>query len=487
MGAQPNILVFMTDQQCGDTFTGPNRPLTPNVDAFRENAVTFTDAYCTAPHCCPSRASFFSGKYPTQHGVWNNVEVDNALSHGLYDGVTLFPERLQESGYHTVFSGKWHVSAYEGPEDRGFDENRYEYISNYGRFSPLNRPRHKDWELLYNRPLPTKAGQPDKPMGCLCREGYPDHQQFATHPDMYGDAMTVEEACKALQEPDNGKPLFLYVGTTGPHDPYNPPQEFLDLYKDTEIHLPENFHDTLKDKPNFYRRTQDRYALTEQEHKECIRHYMAFTSYEDALFGKVLNCLQSTGRMENTYVFYLSDHGDYMGAHGLWAKGLPCFREAYHICALMGGGPIRGAHTVNELVSITDFAPTILELAGLEPEADSMGRSLLPFVRGEQPDSWRTEHFTQTNGNELYGIQRAVWNKKWKYVFNGFDYDELYDLEKDPGELVNLIERKELQPVVRQMCKKLWQFARDTGDNCTCAYIMVSLAPYGPGILFEYE
>lgn len=92
---------------------------------------------------------------------------------------------------------------------------------------------------------------------------------------------------------------------------------------------------------------------------------------------------------------------------------------------------------------------------------------------------------TQTNGNELYGIQRAVWNRKWKYVFNGFDYDELYDLEKDPLEMRNLIKEKAYEEVVEQMCGKMWEFARDTGDNCTCPYIMVSLAPYGPGIICE--
>ena len=95
--------------------------------------------------------------------------------------------------------------------------------------------------------------------------------------------------------------------------------------------------------------------------------------------------------------------------------------------------------------------------------------------------------YTQTNGNERYGIQRAVWNRKWKYVFNGFDYDELYDLERDPLEMHNLLHNseEEYQEIVEEMCKKMWTFARDTGDNCTCPYIMVSLAPFGPGIIWE--
>ncbi len=82
-------------------------------------------------------------------------------------------------------------------------------------------------------------------------------------------------------------------------------------------------------------------------------------------------------------------------------------------------------------------------------------------------------------------MQRAVWGHKWKYVLNLFDYDELYDLENDPHEMHNLIEDKSLAPIVKAHCKKLWQFAKDTQDNATCAYIMVSLAPYGPGIVWD--
>ena len=127
------------------------------------------------------------------------------------------------------------------------------------------------------------------------------------------------------------------------------------------------------------------------------------------------------------------------------------------------------------------------------PPRNTSGRSLVPFLRQEKVENWRTECYSQTNGNEAYGIQRAVWNHKWKYVFNAFDYDELYDLENDPGELHNLlhgikdrdIPNSVYGPVVKEMCKKLWQFAREHQDNCVNPYIMTAFAPYGPGILNE--
>ena len=129
MKKKPNIIVFMTDQQNGDTITSRYPAVIPNIEKFLEDAVIMDDAYCVSPHCCPSRASFFSGLYPSQHGIWHNVNVDNAISRGLYDDIILFPEVLKASGYQTYFSGKWHVSAYEGPADRGFDEVLNDHVA----------------------------------------------------------------------------------------------------------------------------------------------------------------------------------------------------------------------------------------------------------------------------------------------------------------------------------------------------------------------
>jgi len=482
---RPNIIVFMTDQQNADTIKKEHQAITPNIEAFCEKAVVFEEAFCVSPHCCPSRASFFSGLYPSQHGVWNNVEIDNALSRGLYDGVELFPEVLCRAGYRTYFSGKWHVSAYEGPKDRGFEHVLNEYVSNYGRFRPENRPRSNDWERVYQSVQNIDLSGKKEGFGQISREGYPIYYQFGEDQDPFGDRITVQKACDVIRDYDKADPFFMYVGVTGPHDPYCPPKEYIQLYEGVDMKLPESFDDPMEDKPALYRRTRRRFDLTLEEEKESMRRYLAFVSFEDAMFGRLLQAVEEKGIFQDTYIIYLTDHGDYLGAHGLWAKGLPCFREAYHICAAIGGGGMLGHKSVKELVSITDFAPTILELAGVKEALPTAGRSLCPFLNEEIPGEWRREIYTQTNGNELYGIQRAVWDQKWKYVFNGFDEDELYDLEQDPWELHNVINEKEHQGIVKSMCRKMWQFARTTKDACTCPYIMVSLAPYGPGIIWE--
>lgn len=502
---QPNIIVFMTDHQRGDTILNDSRVITPNIDRFRQQAVTFTDAYCPSPHCCPSRATFFSGRYPSQHGVWNNVNVSNTLSRGLFDNVRLFPEDLKQAGYDLYFSGKWHISAVQGPADFGFE--LLHHPDTYRQFP--NLPDIKEWET-YGPEHPTDTGAELRTEGRIMRPGYHPYIQYGINESPYDDAEVVDAAVQKLETLDTEKPFFLFTGPLGPHDPYFVPQRFLDLYDIDSIPLPANFDDDMLDKPTLYRRTKDRYSqLSPEEHRESIRRFYAFCSYEDYLFGKLLDAVEQNGLMENTLLLYISDHGDYIGSHGLWAKGLPCFREAYHICSMAGGGVVKDPGRMeNTLLSIADWAPTFLELAGYSaPEtlsADSCseptpailsspcGRSLVPFLKNEPPAEWRTECYSQTNGNEVYGIQRAVWNRKWKYVFNTFDYDELYDLENDPLEMHNLLHgirdvdvpQSPYGEVVRELCQKMWQFAYDNQDNCVNSYIMTAFAPYGPGILF---
>ena len=184
---------------------------------------------------------------------------------------------------------------------------------------------------------------------------------------------------------------------------------------------------------------------------------------------------------------YLSDHGDYAGAHGLWAKGLPCFDEAYRICSLIAGKDVvHPGRCEDSLISMVDYAPTILELCGVKPTIPLAGRSLVPFLQDRRPDDWPDEVFSQSNGNEVYGIQRSYRNRRFKYVFNAFDFDEFYDLEKDPLQMHNLM-GPQVMPQVKEAWKKLWKFAWDHDDAIVNPYIMTAFAPYGPGILFQKD
>lgn len=486
-GKRPNFLIFMTDQQQGATILESNPCKTPNIDRFRRRAVHFTNAYCPSPHCCPSRATLYTGLYPSEHGVWNNVNVDNALSRGPYDGVRTFTQDLKENGYDLYFSGKWHISNAQPPSDYGFD-----ILHCCDTITPTqNKPQDNQWQVYPSKPIVTEDTV--RRQGEILRPGYPEYRAYGRNEHPFADEQTVQYGVAQLEAlKDSPGPFLLYVGTTGPHSPYLVPQRFLDLYPPGSIPLPESFADPMEDKPALYRRTRNVFSqLPREEQEECLRHYYAFCSYEDYLFGQLLDALERSGHADDTVVLYLSDHGDYCGAHGLWGKGLPCFREAYHICAMIGGVGIQApGRTESRIVTLADIGPTILELAAVKPLQPMAGRSLVPFLLHSEPVSWREYGFTQTNGNEIYGIQRSVWNQRWKFVYNTFDFDELYDLQKDPDELHNLLSPDggatgPYREVVRAMYLELWRFARRTHDGIAGPYIMTALASYGPGILFE--
>ncbi|MHC4248766.1 MAG: sulfatase-like hydrolase/transferase [Planctomycetota bacterium] len=491
---RPNVLIFMTDHQRGDTVLSEGvgaRAKMPNVDALRAEGVTFSEAFCPSPHCCPARATFMTGLYPSQHGVWHNVGVMNAITRGLADGVRTWSEDFAEAGYRMLYHGKWHVSHYESPADRGWGPG--EPGADRERALPDRWP---EYEKLAREPERSRG---ERGEGGIVTPGYPPFTLYGTSDGNQGDVRVTEkgvESLRALAAEESERPWCLFVGCTGPHDPYYVPQRFLDMYDPDEIELPPNFHDDLRDKPNFYRRTRDLFdQLTEREHREAIRHFLAYCSFEDDLFGRLARTLEETGEAANTIVMYVSDHGDYMGEHGLYAKGLPCFRGAYHVPLVVRWpeGIASPGRTVDDLVSLADIAPTFLEAAGIEKagssaEQELVGRSLMPFLTNEQggrPDDWRDMLFTQSNGNELYGIQRAAFDGDWKFVYNGFDYDELYDLRADPHETRNVARDPANREVVSRMMGRIWRFAHETGDKCVNPYIMVRFAQYGPAHAFR--
>ena len=399
----------MTDQQLGTTQQSKGSAYMPNLERLKRHGVTFQEAYCPSPHCCPSRASFFSGLYPSEHGIWNNIDLADAFSHGLNDGIKLFSEDLKEAGYQMYFSGKWHVSAEEGPGDRGFGP--WIYPPQEGRYKPWKRtPFMGDWDwLLEEDDIALEEGRRE---GEISRIGFPQYSQYGVTENPFGDGDVVSCAEGWLENVSKDEPFCMYVGTLGPHDPYFVPQQYLDLYPDESIVLPESWKDRMLDKPNLYRRTRERFdQLGEAEQKRSLKHYLAFCSYEDALFGRLLDVLERRELLEDTVILYVSDHGDYAGAHGLWTKGLPCFKEAYHICSVMGYGGIKAEGTViSQRVSLLDYAPTFLELAGIleadNPEAKRRfsGRSLKPFLEGGHSGTMAL--------GDLYTEQwkRVLWN-----------------------------------------------------------------------------
>jgi arylsulfatase A-like enzyme len=263
-----------------------------------------------------------------------------------------------------------------------------------------------------------------------------------------GDYRFVKGAIEKLPElAESETPWCLFVGPNGPHDPFIVPERFARIYDPSDVPLPPSYRDRMADKPRIYQRQRQQYwdQLSEGEVRESIAHYWGYCTMMDEMFCEVLDALEATGEAADTLVVRASDHGDYCGAHGLYCKGVAAFREAYHIplIARWPEGMAQPGREVEPIVNLMDFAPTFLDLAGVsEAPEEVAGRSLTPFFRGETPQDWREAHCTQFNGVELYYTQRAVQTRTHKYVYNGFDFDELYDLEADPHEMVNVADRR---------------------------------------------
>lgn len=481
MDNRPNILIFMTDQQRASSVTD-ERCFTPNLDRLREKGVTFANTFCPSPHCCPSRATFMSGLYPSEHGIWHNVNVTNAITRDLKDGVRLWSEDLAENGYDLYYSGKWHVSANHGPGEYGWKEG---FVTARGGVADPER-RWKYYEELPPENLETH----ERADGEMLRPGWNKYVHYGINENPFNDQGVVDDAIAMIKESSGSdSPWCRFVGTLGPHDAYNAPQRFLDMYDLDSIQLPENYHDDLKDRPNLYQRTRDVFSqLSELEHRKSIMHYLALCSYEDYLFGQVIDALAEQGELDDTIIIYTSDHGDYAAEHGLWCKGLPCFQGAYRVpLVIAGAGVAAPGRTVDQFISLADFAPTFLELTGVGSDCQFAGESIVPLLQNTPVCEWRDAVFTQSNGNEQYGIQRSVMTEDWKYVYNGFDYDELYDLENDPLEMHNLINDPKYKGKVKELCTRMWKFARDRKDNCINPYIMIGFAPYGPQFAFAPE
>ena len=479
---RPNILIVMTDHQRGDTVLPEHPCRTPNLDRFGKEGVIFTDAYCPSPHCCPARATFMTGTYPSTHGVWNNIRNPHRLSAGVRPEVPMWSTDLRAAGYDLVYGGKWHVSTTESPADRGWRELPI--------CAERNALHGETWDsYAANARHPRTGG---RAWGEIVRRGWPQYRAFGTMQDENAsfDQRVVRQAMEELPKlAARQNPWCMFAGLIGPHDPYFVPQRHIERHALSDIPLPASYGDTMADKPGLYRRARQSIwgQFSGDEVRDTIRHFWAYCSWLDELFGQLLECLEATGQAENTLVLYCSDHGDYCGEHGLFCKSLPCFKGAYHVPWVMRWpqGIATPGRRVNRFVSLADASPTFLELAGIATDRHSAGSSLVPFLRNEEPAVWRDAVYTQCNGVEIYANQRSITTATHKYVHNMFDFDELYDLRADPHEMVNRINDASLAPVLEELSRKLWQFAMREGDVAPNSYITLAFAPYGPETAFE--
>jgi len=441
--ARPNIVFILTDDVRWDDlgFTGHPFVKTPNIDRIAREGVQFRNAFATTVICSPSRASFLTGHYPHTHGIIDNTDRSPA-THKL----ATFPQVLQRAGYETAFVGKWHMGN-DATRRPGFDY--WVCLEGQGSsFDPkLNvngQPEQTKGyvtDILSDRALQYVKAPHPKPFLLF-------YAHKAVHPE------TIQRADGSLSDPtlsnfmpaDRHKSLF--VGAEVPRRPnaLTPPTGKPALQREIAGLPPLGLETGSSD--------------------EVIRARLRMLAAVDESVGELLKVLESTGQLERTLIVFTSDHGYFYGEHGLSIERRLAYEEGIRIPLFVRyPAQFKGGSRRNQMVLSLDLAPTLIEIAGGTVPAGLHGKSFLPLLRENGPalrDAFLIEHFSDTvfPRTKLMGYQ-AVRTEGWKYI-HYVDLpgcDELYDLNRDPYEMRNLIAEPgraaELKNLKQELAKQL--------------------------------
>ena len=459
MQRPPNILFLMADQMQEQVLDTDHPCRTPNLDRLASRGMRFTHAYTPNAICSPTRASLMTGLMPHNHGVLEVLYPKVPDLHVLREEKPHWAQRLRDDGYYTGYFGKWHVEATN-------DLNRYGWQVDAGwqgdAFHQATQAILGDEPL---RPACDPSLYLEGPAGYGPHLFYGVTDRPAEEREM-GIATTL--ALRFLEDAVNGlAPWCCYLGFQEPHDPYITHQDFYAEYAAMELPPSPNAQDELLDRPGLYRRAQGIWGQLSEAQKRTARTcYYASITEVDAQFGRVLDFLESSGQLDNTVIIMTADHGDLLGAHGLFFKDISAFEEVYRIPLLISGPGIQENSQCHARVGIHDLCPTILELADCTPFEVSDSRSIVHFLA--EPEAVTPEWqrgYAEYFGNRHRLTQRIVWDGPWKFVFNGFDFDELYNLDDDPWEMQNLAADPAYAEQHRAMMRLYWDYARHTGDT----------------------
>jgi arylsulfatase A-like enzyme len=238
-----------------------------------------------------------------------------------------------------------------------------------------------------------------------------------------------------------GQPWHLEAHFVAPHDPYMPLKQYLDRYDPRSIPAPKNFAETFENKPGLHRREAESWGnVTENDVRRSRAHYYAYTEQLDAQIGRILDALDQTGQADRTLVVFTTDHGDMVGGHRMWSKGWEPYEECYRVPMIVRWpGVVAPGTSTNHLVQTHDLAHTYIEAAGAKALPFADGRALQPVLANPRTTNWRDHILCAYYGGEYVYTQRMAITDRFKYVFNGYDYDEMYDLRDDPDELRNVV------------------------------------------------
>lgn len=423
----PNILVILTDDhgRWASGCYGNREVRTLTLDYLAQTGTRFAHAFTPTPVCSPARASFWTGRLPSQHGIHDYLAefLPEVAARDWLTGEVTLAQMLHDAGYTTALAGKWHCGGEAAPQP-GWDH----WFSPGDIRAPHDAPHTY---FLDGTPVPLTG---------------------------YRASLTTDHALRFLRERDPDRPLFLFAGYVATHSPWRDhPERLVAPYR----------HATFADIPRdaiypFGRRAGEGMGVrTVAEQREAQAQYYAAVSEIDEQVGRLLDALVSAGMWDNTVVVYTADHGLNTGQHGLWGKGnstrpYNMLEESIRVPLLVRtpGEQYTGA-VRDEFADHCDLLPTLLDLAGVPlPAALAAtrrypGRSLAPLLRGQA-----LPHRDAVFGE--YGNLRMVRTRTHKLVRRYPDGPhELFDLAADPRETTNCFTDGEAQPLVRELTARI--------------------------------
>jgi len=450
--SRPNILFLFADDQCHEALSAfGSEAQTPNLDRLAKRGVSFTNAYnqgaWNGAVCIASRTMLNTGRY-----LWHAEGLDQSLSREKEAG-RIWSQYLQQSGYHTYFTGKWHIKI-DPPE----------IFQTVKHVRPGMPKDHYDWTYSENIPEPgyDRPVEGEKDLWSPSDPKWGGFWEGGKHWSEVLGNDSVEYLDKASQE---DKPFFMYLAFNAPHDPRQSPQEYVDRYPTDDIDIPESFQPLYpyRDKIGCGYQLRDArlapFPRTKHAVKVHRQEYYAIISHMDYQVGRILDALEKTGKADNTWIFFTADHGLAVGQHGLFGKQ-NMFEHSVKAPLIVNGPSVPRGKRIETPVYIQDIMPTTLELAGRRIPDHVQFKSLLPLIEGSH-----AEHYDAIYGAYL-DVQRMIRMGDFKLiVYPNVPVTLLFNLKNDPDEVNNLAEQEKYAPIIARLKARLKALQTEVGDS----------------------
>lgn len=477
VGAQsqrPNIIYIMSDDHAAQAISVYGSRLakilpTPNLDRIANEGIRMDNCCVTNSISAPSRACIMTGQYSHMNGVYT-LDDGLATEHGNV------AKELQKSGYHTAIIGKWHLKN----EPTGFDY--YNVLPGQGRY--------------VNPQLISK----EERKGQTCPFDKTPPKVYAGHST---DIITDQAIQYLQQHKDDSQPFMLMCHFKAPHRTWEYAKRFSNLLEDVEIPEPDNMYDTYESRASYARiQTMSLEHMDEKDMKcelptnltrdefrkwayqRYMKQYLRCIAGIDENVGRILSYLDENGLAENTIVIYTSDQGFYLGEHG-WFDKRYMQKESLQMPLLIRyPKEIKAGTSNNSIVTNIDFAPTLLDYAGVEKPSYMQGESFRQILKnGKKTKNWRDAMYYRywMHGDKFHHTvaNYGICTERYKLTFyygktlgkkgtREMPYEpdwELFDLKVDPNEMVNCYNNKKYAKVIKKLKKKLYQLKEQYEDN----------------------